>query len=107
MGLAAALEDLQILSPDSGNLITADDVFWDWQLSLVQYEIESVEGLSPDGLLSSEGDSFSMSLGSYALSVVGVDPNNDLPVLILGDLDVVTLPALPHSGNYSLWTKGA
>jgi hypothetical protein len=91
VGLAAALEELQIMSPDSGILLTADDVFWNWQLSLVQYQIESDKGLSPDGLLSSEGDSFSMSLGSYALSVVGVDPNNDLPVSILGDLNAVTL----------------
>jgi immune inhibitor A len=121
-GLASiddTLAELNITDPETGNLITADDVFMDWALALYLKDESIGDGRYtyhnyPDApqyipdeskIISSCPQSFSTSVNQYGIDYHTINCTGDHTLHFSGSTVAKLIPEDANSGTYAFWSN--
>ncbi len=111
------LEELDITDPQTGNDITADDVFVDWAATLYLMDESVGDGRYtyhnyPDAPqvtaiepISSCPQSLSSTVNQYGIDYYSIDCEGDHTLRFNGSTVVGLLPVDANSGNYMFWSN--
>ena len=111
------LAQMNVTDPQTGNVVTADDVFMDWAATLLlmddsvgdgryTYKIypdaPKVENLTP---VESCPQTVSGTVNQYGMDYYSITCPGDHTLTFTGSTVVGLLPADPHSGKYLFWSN--
>lgn len=111
------LADLNITDPQTGEPVTADDVFMDWATTLVladgsvgdgRYVYNNYQDAPQVTALQSVSDcpqSLSATVNQYGMDYYAIECDGDYTLTFTGSTVVGLLPTSPHSGNYVFWSN--
>ena len=111
------LAELNITDPETGNVITADDVFVDWAVTMHlldgsvgdgRYEYKNYPGapqITETQSISSCPQSQAGTVNQYGIDYYTIDCSGDYTLNFTGSTVTGLLPADAHSGNYLLWSN--
>ena len=113
------LQDLEITDPDTGSVITADDVFLDWVVTNYikdDYNVTDRFDYSnypeaPIGFLPTESiDQCPTGLEyrdvhQYGVDYIEINCQGSFTLKFEGQQSVQLLPVYPHSGSYAFWSN--
>ena len=112
------LEDLNILNPDNGNLITADDVVVDWMVTNYikdQYNVterfkylsypEAPEFFPTETIDYCPTGPLSRDVHQYGVDYIELNCEGSYNLKFSGGQSVKVLPEDPYSGSYAFWSN--
>lgn len=111
------LAQMDITDPQTGKLITADDVFMDWAATLYLMDDSIGDGryayrIYPDApqytpleTISDCPQSFGSSVNQYGIDYYTIDCSGDHTIRFTGSTVANLLPADAHSGKYAFWSN--
>jgi len=111
------LADLDITDPQTGNLITADDVFVDWAVTLYLKDSSVGDGryiyhnypdspqYTPLDYISTCPHSLGSSVNQYGIDYYAIDCSGDHTLHFSGSTVAGLLPVNTHSGKYAFWSN--
>jgi len=111
------LADLNITDPETGNVITADDLFMDWAATMYLMDPSVADGRYdyknyPDAprVTSSESiagcqHSLESSVNQYGIDYYGITCEGEHTLQFTGSTVVGLLPINPNSGRYMFWSN--
>jgi hypothetical protein len=111
------LAELNITDPQTGKVITADDVFMDWATTLLlmdpsvgdgQYDYKNYPNapkVEVSDSISSCPQSVSGTVNQYGMDYYSIDCPGDYTLTFTGSTIVGLLPTDPHSGKYVFWSN--
>ena len=111
------LADLNITDPQTGQAITADDVFMDWATALYLMDDSVDDGRYtynnyPDApqvtaveSISNCPESVGGTVNQYGMDYFSIECDGDYTLTFTGSTVVGLLPTSPHSGNYVFWSN--
>ncbi len=111
------LADLNIADPQTGQVITADDVFMDWATTLYlmdgsvgdgRYDYKNYQD-APNVTAVESVSNCPRTLGGnvnqYGIDYYSIECAGDHTLTFTGSTAVGLLPVSPHSGNYVFWSN--
>ena len=113
----ATLADLNITDPETGNVITADDVFMDWAVTLFlmdesvsdgRYTYKNYPGapqVTGTESVSNCPDSRSGTVNQYGMDYYTINCEGEHTLRFNGSTVVGLLPVSANSGNYMFWSN--
>ena len=111
------LAELNITDPETGNVVTADDVFTDWAVAMLIMDESVGDGRYtyhnyPDApqvtaveSISSCPQSLSSTVNQYGIDYYSIDCEGDHTLRFNGSTVVGLLPVSANSGNYMFWSS--
>ena len=112
------LAQLNITDPQTGEVITADDVFMDWAVALYLQDESVGDGRYiyhnyPDAPQSSDTDeitncspgALSSQVSQHGIDYINIDCQGDYTLSFSGSTVARLLPTDIHSGNYAFWSN--
>jgi hypothetical protein len=112
------LKALNITDPETGNLITADDVFMDWAVALFLKDGSVGDGRFtyhnyPDAPTTSETESvpacpqsaFDRAVSQYGIDYIDIACSGDYSLSFTGSTLAGLLPVDAHSGTHAFWSN--
>ncbi len=111
------LADLNITDPQTGEIITADDLFMDWAAALYlkdetvgdgRYDYKNYPDgpqYTPTDFISNCPQSLSGSVFQYGIDYLPINCRGDFTLKFSGSTAAGLLPADAHSGTYSFWSN--
>ena len=111
------LAELNITDPQTGQVITADDVFMDWAAALylqdgsvgdgryIYYNYPNAPQYEPVDIIRDCSQSISGQVNQYGIDYLTFDCTGDHTVIFTGSMVTDLLPADAHSGNYVFWSN--
>jgi hypothetical protein len=109
------LAELNITDPQTGKVMTADDVFMDWAATLylmdenvgdgrfVYHNYPSAPQYSPSDVISNCPTSISSDVRQYGIDYYTIDCAGDHQIEFTGSTMANLLPVDVHSGSYAFW----
>lgn len=111
------LAELNVTDPQTGKVITADDVFMDWAATLLlmdpsigngQYDYKNYPNAPkveiPESIESCP-QSFGGTVNQYGMDYYSIKCAGDYTLKFTGSTVVGLLPTSPHSGKYVFWSN--
>jgi len=112
------LEKLDITDPQTGELITADDVFIDWAVAMFLQDKDVGDGryiynnyedaprtYATETISSCPTDPLGRSVYQYGIDYITVDCEGDHTIRFEGSTAASLLPEDPYSGEYAFWSN--
>ncbi len=111
------LKSLNITDPGTGKIVTADDVFMDWAVTLSLMDKSVGDGryyydnypsaptISVSDTISTCPDSINGSVNQYGIDSYGIDCAGDHTIHFTGATVVGLFPEDAHSGKYAFWSN--
>jgi hypothetical protein len=111
------LADLNITDPETGNVITADDVFMDWAVTMYLMDKSVGDGryvynnyptaprVAVGESVSSCPQSVSGTVNQYGIDYYSINCEGDYTLQFNGSTAVGLLPVSAHSGKYMFWSN--
>ncbi|HEX6270630.1 MAG TPA: choice-of-anchor J domain-containing protein [Anaerolineales bacterium] len=111
------LAELNITDPQTGQPVTADDIFMDWAATLYlmdgsvgdgRYDYNNYPGApqySPNEFISNCPQSLDGSVNQYGIDYYPITCIGDFTLHFSGSTVVGLLPADAHSGDYAFWSN--
>lgn len=111
------LADLNITDPQTGQVITADDVFMDWATTLYlmdgsvgdgRYDYKNYPNaptVTATESISSCPQTVDGTVNQYGMDYYKIDCTGDYTLTFTGSTVVGLLPTSPHSGDYVFWSN--
>ena len=111
------LAELNLTDPQTGKVITADDVFMDWAATLLlmdpsigdgQYDYKNYPNapkVEISDSMSSCPQSFGGTVNQYGMDYYSIKCAGDYTLKFTGSTVVGLLPTSPHSGEYVFWSN--
>lgn len=112
------LKALSITDPETGQPITADDVFMDWAVAMYLKDGSVGDGRFtyhnyPDGPQTSDTENlaacpqpaFDRTVNQYGIDYIKIDCSGDYTLTFTGSTLAGLLPVDPHSGAYAYWSN--
>jgi immune inhibitor A len=111
------LETQAITDPQSGEKVTADDVYADWAAALWlndrevgdgRYAYQSYDPPRPstsDQIESCPSGAVERQVGQYGLDYIRIECQGDHTMSFQGESLVAVVPGEPHSGSYAMWSN--
>ncbi len=111
------LKSLNITDPETGKIVTADDVFMDWAVTLSLMDKSVGDGryyydnypsaptISVSDNISTCPDSISGSVNQYGIDSYGIDCAGDHTIHFTGSTVAGLFPEDAHSGKYAFWSN--
>jgi len=117
-GIDQTLEDLNIRDPLSGNVLTADDVFLDWAVSLALQDPTIADGRYglqsySDPPMPSFSDDFTRcpvqvnerNVWQYGIDLIKIECSGNYTLEFSGQNTTKIISGEPHSGDYAFWSN--
>jgi hypothetical protein len=114
----AVLADLSITDEQSGEPVTADDVFIDWAVANYVQDETVADGRytyqnydrapqvdDTETIRSCDGGSFTRDVRQYGADYVRITCNGDYTINFEGSIQTRVLPADSYSGSYAVWSN--
>jgi immune inhibitor A len=113
----STLADLNITDPQTGQVITADDVFMDWATTLYLMDDSVGDGrydyknypnaptVTATESISSCPETVDGTVNQYGMDYYTIDCAGDYMLTFTGSTVVGLLPTSPHSGDYVFWSN--
>lgn len=112
------LRELNITDPQTGKLITADDVFFDWVLANFLHDGSLADGRytyhnypnapfasSSETIVDCPSEQITRDVHQYGTDYIKLYCRGDFNLHFEGSVQVGVLPADPYSGDYAFWSN--
>lgn len=111
------LAEMNITDPQTGDIVTADDLFMDWAATLYLQDENVGDGryhykiypdapqYFPDDTISSCPQTISSSVHQYGIDYYAFDCTGDHTIEFTGSTIANLLPVDAHSGKYAFWSN--
>ena len=111
------LAELSITDPETGNVVTADDVFMDWAVAMLlmdesvgdgrytYHNYPSAPRVTATEEISSCPESLNSTVNQYGIDYYTIDCAGDHTLRFNGSTVVGLLPVSANSGNYMFWSN--
>ena len=113
----STLATLGLTNPDSGQILTAEDVFADWavanflndsSIAQGQYGYQGYDEKAPgptDTLIDCPSGLISASVHQFGTRYIELDCRGSLTINFSGSQTVSLVPTQPHSGSFAIWSS--
>jgi immune inhibitor A len=111
------LKQLNITDPQTGKLITTDDVFMDWAATLylkdgnvgdgryTYHNYSEAPKYSPTDAISNCPQTITSDVNQYGIDYYTINCTGDHTIQFTGSTQAKLLPVDPHSGQYAFWSN--